>query len=202
MDLYHSTTQKHNILNKGTIKVNRRFNYLEYLKHALRSIYLMNEPIELIDSYPGSQTHAPFMGNGIYCFDTLNAALNYQSNAQAVHIVYSNEHNYFDFYDEQNLLDTLFLLEEIRDHSIDSQISDHDARDSWKLLIEFLIACLIAEFKQCQPAVGLLLFVLNYMKKMDSPDLISRTFYHPEKNDIHHDKYYLIANAEKIVELC
>ena len=61
------------------------------------------------------------------------------------------------------------------------------------------------EFKDCQPAVGLIFYVLNYLDFLQTPDLIARSFeikrYSEEDNTVLH-RYYLISNVDKIEKIC
>ena len=70
----------------------------------------------------------------------------------------------------------IFLLLDEALNSIESKIRDKEAHNGWKALLEILIACVMDEFKDCQPAVGLIFYVLNYLDFLQTPDLIARSF--------------------------
>ncbi|MGX7329796.1 hypothetical protein ACWOEC_10825 [Enterococcus bulliens] len=208
MELYHSTNKKEKIIEENKLKVNKTFNYRKYLEYVLSIVkQFENKPEKLVGNYPGSRTQSPFMGQGIYCFDNYEDAINYQSQSQVVTIDFDNVSIILDLDDPMVLLDVLAALEEV-DRKIDSEIKEEDIKYKWHLLCEILIASLYEEFENSQPAVGLILKVFDWFKVNfnSSPDLIVRSFYDKiasdSSDDISKNKYYLIKNSNKIKSIC
>lgn len=203
LKLYHSTTQKPKIIESGKLKVNRRFNFQKYLVFLLQQGYEMKEPYQLKGNYPGSNgLQAPFMGHGIYCYGTFKEAEKHQANCQVVEISYSEQSSKLNLDDDKTLYDILESLSEIEE-IIDTNISE-EARWGWKHLIVLLKNCLLEEFVESGPAVGLIIYVLLYFKKIKVSDLLIRSFYDkigvvgkPKTKKI----YFLISNTDKIEEI-
>lgn len=204
MELYHSTTHKEKIISENKLKANTRFKYIKYLEYMLLMAYSIEDSKGFIDRYPGSRVHAHFMGIGIYCFDNILDASSFQSGGDIVQITYSDDNNLVDLDSAESLLNIFLLLDEAL-NSIESKIRDKEAHNGWKALLEILIACVMDEFKDCQPAVGLIFYVLNYLDFLQTPDLIARSFeikrYSEEDNTVLH-RYYLISNVDKIEKIC
>lgn len=208
MELYHSTNKKEKIIEENKIKVNKTFNYEKYLEHVLSIVkQFENKPEKLVGNYPGSRIQAPFMGQGIYCFDNYDDAITYQSQSQVVTIEFDDLSIILDLDDPMVLLAVLAALEEV-DGKIDSEIKEEDINYKWHLLCEILKASLYEEFKNSQPAVGLILKVFDWFKVNfdSSPDLITRSFYAKiaigSSGNITKNKYYLIKNSNKIKSIC
>lgn len=204
LELYHSTTQKEIIIAQNKLKKNTRFKYIKYLEYMLSSTYLMKDHNDFIGYYPGGRTQAPFMGIGIYCFDNIIAASSYQSCGEFIQITYSDDNIFLNLDDPETILNIFLLLEEAL-KSIESKITDKDAVYGWKALLEILIDCVMNEFENCQPSVGLILFVLNYLDFLETPDLIARNFSIKstlEEDTTNLNRYYLISNMDKIEKIC
>lgn len=201
MNLYHSTTDKNKIIEKNKLRVNTRFDYRKYLIYLLENHFLMQKPRDLRGSYPSSKVQAPFMGRGIYCFDNKEDALSYQSMSQVVHIQYSDEYDLFDLDNELKMVELLRKLETASDH-LEDKIINKEALTGWKALLEFLKLCIIEEFEECEPAVGLIFYVINYLLSNDYPDLLAKTFDNQVQADKINNKYYVIINTGKIEKIC
>lgn len=135
----------------------------------------MEEPFQLVGSYPGARVQAPFMGHGVYCFDNFEDSKSYQSNCEVVEVMYSDDHSRLDLDDEMELVKISNYLDELSD-IIEKKI-DSEARPGWLNLIELLKLCVYEEFLNSQPAVGLILHILEHFDKLSSSDLLIRSFY-------------------------
>lgn len=60
--LYHSTRVKSKIISENKLKINTSFNYTKYLEHLLTVSYKMEEPIQIVGSYPGAPQTSTFYG--------------------------------------------------------------------------------------------------------------------------------------------
>lgn len=206
MELYHSTKSKEKILADGKIKIKNKknFNYNKYLEYILSRVYEMDEPIKLVGNYPSSRISAPFMGHGLYCFDNMEQAQSFQTNAQVLCVSYPDDVQIIDFDDPEVILHFFSLLEVAQD-SIDTKITDEGARNGWLALLELLKKAIMEEFRDSQPAVGLILHVVNWLFQYPFPDLLIRSFYVKIGLGIVTDeteKYYLIKSVDKISNLC
>lgn len=215
LKLYHSTLKKKEILENNNLKVSKRFNYLNYLRFLLKQSYEMKEPWKLKGSYPEARgRQAPFMGHGIYCFDNKENAVEYQSSSEVIEIDYLSDHSELDLDDALALLNLLDCLSEI-DDLIDEHVSSEAVSD-WKFLIDLLRLCIIEEFETSGPAVGLILFILEYFHKKSSSDsilrnfyeevvasdLLIRSFYDKMNKDVKSKhRYFLIKNKGKIQKI-
>ena len=166
-------------------------------------------------SYPGSGgRQAPFMGQGIYCFDNKQHAVEYQSSSQVVEIDYLSDHSELDLDNPHVIWDLLDCLIEI-DDLIDKHV-DSEAVSDWKFLINLLRLCIIEEFETSEPAVGLILFILEYFHGKSSSDsllrefyeegvasdLLIRSFYDKMNKDVKSkQRYFLIKNQQKIQKI-
>lgn len=204
MQLYHSTPNKKDIIKGKKISINKKFNYNKYLEYILTNSHNMKTPEQLPGNYTKFGGSAPFMGHGIYCFDNEEDANVYQANCEVLEIHYEDECSKFDLDDEVVLLTVSDYLDEL-----ESKFSEDDTKlekfSGWLNLIALLKLCLYDDFKTSEPAVGLILFILYYHKKINRSDLLIRSFY--VKIDVvgeleNKQKYFLISNKSKIEKMC
>lgn len=203
MKLYHSTSDKKKILGKGGFS-NRKssFNYNRYIEWLLTNSYSMEQPYEFIGGYPGgARGVAPFMGLGIYCYDNLNDAQNHQANNEVIEIIYPDENTKFDFDDAEGIFEIYRLLEEIEKEICSNKNFDKDLKEGWRNLLVLLKLCIIEEFKNSQPSVGVIFHILRNYKKINELDLLIRSFYDKIRVGNKKKKYILIINHKKIVKI-
>lgn len=204
MHLYHSTPNKEDIIKNKKINVNKKFNYTKYLEYILVNSHWMKTPDQLPGNYTKFGGSAPFMGHGIYCFDNEKDALDYQANSEVVDIHYQNDCSKMDLDDEMVLLSISNYLDEL-EYKFKEECTDKEALPGWLHLIALLKLCLYDEFKTSEPAVGLILFILCFYKKINRSDLLIRSFYVKiglVDEEVNKKRYILISNKDKIEKMC
>lgn len=203
MRLYHSTLNSEEIIKKNQIKPNTSFNYINYVNHILDNSSILKAG-ELMGKYPGSRTQAPFMGNGVYCFNDVEKAKIYQSNAEVV-IIDCEPTDIYDFDDPEWLFGTFnYLNNEVTEKITNLYKENESMKFGWLTLVEFLIRCIQQNFKKNEPALGIVIFILNEFMRKERPDLIINTFYDTielSKGNEIEVKYFLIKNTNKITGL-
>ncbi|MDG4971393.1 hypothetical protein [Lactococcus lactis] len=204
MHLYHSTPNKEDIIKNKKINVNKKFNYTKYLEYILVNSHWMKTPDQLPGNYTKFGGSAPFMGHGIYCFDNEKDALDYQANSEVVDIHYQNDCSKMDLDDEMVLLSISNYLDEL-EYKFKEECTDKEVLPGWLHLIALLKLCLYDEFKTSEPAVGLILFILCFYKKINRSDLLIRSFYVKiglVDEEVNKKRYILISNKDKIEKMC
>lgn len=196
MELYHSTTQKQKILSEKKIRKNTSFRYLEYLKHLLDHVTESTSTESLSWNYPGSKRQAPFMGNGIYCFDNVQSALSYQTKSEVIKIQCSTDCEVLDLDKYQDIMNLFKSIEDAEKVLVD-KIKDKDAVKGWQSLLLLLKECIMDEFINCQQAVGLIIYVLNYLVGYKIEEIITISY-----DKTAGPKYYIITNPAKIEKIC
>lgn len=201
--LYHSTRVKSKIISENKLKINTSFNYTKYLEHLLTVSYKMEEPIQIVGSYPGAPRQAPFMGHGIYCYDNYLDAEKHQSKSEVLIINYSEIYSELDLDSHLQLKDLMEKLLDIAENDIE-KLPDNNSKSGWRSLIYLLIVCVYKEFEQCQVSVGIILFILTYFKKINKYDVVNRSFYDIigiQGDSKQKKKHILVLNTNKITGL-
>ena len=193
MNLYHNAKNDDytKIINSKKFKINKRFNYSKYIDHLIDNIIHYKSPEKLPGSYPNCPVQAPFMGNGIYAFTTLEAAKTYQSNGTVIKIEIDENITFLDLDEE----DVLFAMNEMLNdckEKLSKLIRDEETLKNYLMLVELIQTCLYEEFEHSQPAVGIILYWYNMILESETPDLIKRTF------SVNPFPYYLLKNKNKI----
>lgn len=198
MDFFHNTFTKNKILTSKKIKPTQ-YNYTRYINHILNTIFRdINGEIKIPETYPGAPRQAPFMGNGIYCFDNFSDCEKYQSGS-VLTIEYEDSYNELDLDSVQKKLEIFKLLEN-EAVSVINNFSDVDDKNAWFLLLEIVRTSFYNNFKDSQPVVGILLHLLYEILNKDQNAIISKKFYDMIETD-KEMKYYLIKDQTKICSL-
>lgn len=196
MDLYHSSKEKDyiKIIESQNFKIKRKFKYSKYVDHLIDTITIYKNPHNLPGDYPGSYVQAPFMGHGIYCFNNLEDAEQYQSNGKVLKITIKEDTSSLNMDDEDVLYSFVTMLKSCREKII-RDIKDEETKKNYLLLVELIAACLYEDFENSQPAVAIILFFYESLLENKLPDLIIRTF---SKSP---SPYYLLKNNKVILKI-
>lgn len=197
---YHSTTKtrKAEILRKQSVKFSA-FDINKYLNRLLQTVTRNDKLEDIPVSYPGAPRLAPYMGNGLYCFDNYEEAESYQSTStnEVVTVNMVEKFSKYDFDTLQVKLEIYSLLNnELQDFV--KTIDDED-RLPWTAIIELLKQALYSDFKTKPEMVGILIHILREISPKNKYDVYLKTFYVKIKSkDM---RYILIRNKKAILHM-
>lgn len=201
MNFYHSTMNRDSIIKCQKIK-KRKFDYYKYLSFIVRCVNA-NEISEgnIPPKFPGSTVQAPYMGNGIYCFETYKAASRYQSSGSVVTIVCTNSFSLMDLDEPETLLELYLKINTVGTYFI-NKMDDPESKEKWQA-IQQLLRNWLQNMNMNAPSVivGILFFFLKEIMREELADVVKKKY---SAIIAHEDAepYLLIVNEKIITHFC
>lgn len=201
MELFHSTKSPNKFSDVKNLKFkkNKKFNYSKYIE------YLIEEADLQVANFPGSYPRAPrqcyFLGEGLYCFDELEAARNYQTNAtiiklnlkEDIEILDLNDLAVLEMLDEYLTIMTEFINEKF--------INEPEIKKQYIIIIKILKRNLVANFTEIPITASIVLYfyfefatTLKYVSNI--PDVIKCSFRVNTNSEI----YYCIKKKANLID--
>lgn len=191
---YHNSYCRDSIIKTQKV-IRRKFDYNKYVSWVLENLVeadIKNNRIPI--NYPGVQSQAPLMGNGLYCFEHKDAAKHY-ANGKIVVINYETDYTVLDLDDKVTKLNIWTTLVQDGEKRI-SELDDHDAQVKWPLLFQLIKKAFINNFDtEYSNLVGVFLFFWVNILKKEPVDVVTKTF---SGTLIKGEPYFLIKNLKKV----
>lgn len=200
MDFYHSTTFKSRqlIIKENNLR-KTEYDFPHYLD-VIFNYYDSNKKIDFLPDVIQGQRQVPYLGDGVYCFDNKQAALNY--NEETFITIHCDKPNILDV-DEPEFKLALyeFFAQKLMD-VVKEKFYDEDMKQGYAYLSEYLLNKLY-DIEDCSSATkfpyedfALMLFLyFTFEKHNEIPDVLCKNF--PENPYL----YYNIVNTNIIKEI-
>jgi len=197
---YHSTIKstKNKIINDQKV-IFSNFSIDRYVNHLLNTITIKDTLESIPSSYIGAPRQAPFMGNGLYCFESKIEACEHQSetNHDVVVVNMKNNISVYDMDDKKTKFEILNILNQQLQIFVDSR--DAEDKIGWEALVELLKQSLYTDFERSPEMVGVMIYILREISPRDLYDVYLKKFYVTIKSKSM--RYVLIKNKVAILNL-
>lgn len=201
MNFYHNTMKRESIIKQQKIKT-RKFNYYKYISFIIQNTNIseINEG-KLPQTFPGSRVQAPYMGNGVYCFETYRAASLYQSSGSVVTVVCNDSFSLMDLDEPETLLKLYLEISDIGTSCINN-MNDCESKEKWQAIQQLLKNWLqnVDEY-ELPSIVGIFLFFFKEIMNQKLADVVKKEY----SAIITHEEaepYLLIVNKRIIIHFC